>query len=95
MKKRRLLLMVLIGVTACDFGKPIDTNPPYCPASCYLSKTEKVATDGWNTSYWEYKCVTHIYSTDPCPASAYPDMGTSSTPPDLGTTPDLSKPRDM
>lgn len=95
MKMRSLLLLGLMGLSACDFGKPIDSKPPYCPASCYLSKTEKVAQDGWNVSYYVYECVSHIYSRDPCPASAYPDMGIPSAQPDLSTPVDLSKPRDL
>lgn len=83
MKMRNLLLLAMMGLSSCGWMDPIDTKPPYCPARCYLSKTEKVAQDGWNTSYYEYKCVSQIYSNDPCPASAYPDMGTTSSPKDI------------
>ena len=87
MKMRSLLLLDMMGLSSCDWMKPIDSKPPYCPASCYLSKTEKVAQDGWNTSYYVYQCKS--YSGGPCPASAYPDMGTTSSPQDLSIRRDL------
>ena len=88
MKMRNLLLLALMGLSACDLCKPSDSRPPTCPTGCYLRSMQKTPQDGYGACpYTVYRC--EFPNGLSCTTSASSDMGTTSSPPDGSVRPDL------